>query len=92
MAIMRSRDRKQAGREIQDLGRALEGLTRDISILNNKMNAFEQVGVLRVVQDVGVLRAQCPNAGARFACVATAIEQHNEQIQIAPYATPCRKC
>ncbi|MES2906451.1 MAG: hypothetical protein V4691_05420, partial [Pseudomonadota bacterium] len=56
MTAWRSRDRRESGKNMQDLGRALENITRDIAVMNNKVNAFEQAGVVRAAQDVATLR------------------------------------
>jgi cyclic-di-GMP phosphodiesterase TipF (flagellum assembly factor) len=83
MAAWRTRDRKQTGRDLQDLGFALENITRDIAILNNKVAAYDQAGVLRAVQDVVNVRSAVQGLQVEMQQAASTLQQHYELIQAA---------
>lgn len=83
MAAWRVRDRKQTGRDLNDIGRALESVTRDIAILNNKVSSFEHAGVIRAAQDVAALRIAMEHVQSHMQQVNTMLQQHYELIHAA---------
>jgi cyclic-di-GMP phosphodiesterase TipF (flagellum assembly factor) len=83
MATWRNRDRLQTNRNLQDLGRALENVTRDIAVLNNKVATYDQAGVIRASQDVVSLRSAMQALQEEMNQVTSTLHQHYELIQVA---------
>ena len=80
LASWRVRDRVKTARDMNDLGRALESVTRDISVLTVKMNKLEQSGVLRSMQDVAVLRGALETVHTQMEQMGATLQQHHEVI------------
>jgi cyclic-di-GMP phosphodiesterase TipF (flagellum assembly factor) len=83
MATWRTRDNRRTNRDLQDLGSALETVTRDIAVLNNKVAAYEQAGVIRAAQDVVSIRAAMQALQEEMDQVTSTLHQHYELIQAA---------
>lgn len=83
LAAWRTRDRQQTSRDMRDLGFALENLTRDIAIINNKVNAFEQAGVVRAAQDVAAMRGAMQALATEMGEITDTLHQHYTLIQSA---------
>jgi cyclic-di-GMP phosphodiesterase TipF (flagellum assembly factor) len=83
MASWRSRDNRRTNRDLQDLGSALETVTRDIAVLNNKVAAYEQAGVIRATQDVVSIRSAMQALQDEMGQVTSTLHQHYELIQAA---------
>ncbi len=83
LASWRVRDKIKNASDMNDLGRALESATRDISILNNKIRVLEEAGVVRCVQDVSTLKSAMQGIHTQMEQVGITLQQHQEQIQSA---------
>lgn len=83
MAAWRTRDRRQTSRDLQDLGLALENVTRDIAVLNNKFSAYDQAGVIKVTQDMATVRSAMQALQDEMGQITGTLAQHYELIQVA---------
>lgn len=81
LTAWRARDRRETRSDLGDIGRALENLTRDMAVLNNKMAAFEAAGVIRAAQETGALKLSMEESWTELQRVNGILHQHYELIQ-----------